>query len=322
MQQAQHKRVLDLGMNVNLTFFEAGFALQLNPFEKNPPSNLLTKILNQTVALAKEAERMGYERCWLGQHDELRGAWGNPEPLISHIASQTKSLRVGSAGVPFKYLNPIEIAQNYRLLATLFPKRIDLGLSHGRLSINAAAELQRTRKIKITLKEENRKFHDTVAFVRNEIAKSHRYYGACAIPLQSEIPDIWSLGGYSGLKKTMTFNTNLAISLYHSGEEEKHLYIAKQFNSWRQANEQAQGLKLCVLVGVLCAETTLKACSAFADGFVPLVHLNVIGNPKECAQKLLELAKKYGTKNLALCHLTHDYRKKLNSMRLISAALG
>jgi luciferase family oxidoreductase group 1 len=48
--------------------------------------------------------------------------------LISHIASQTASIRVGSGGVMLPNHAPYVIAEQFGTLAALYPGRIDLGL--------------------------------------------------------------------------------------------------------------------------------------------------------------------------------------------------
>src|SRR5690606_2739221 len=48
--------------------------------------------------------------------------------LIGHVASQTKSIRVGSGGVMLPNHSPLVVAEQFGTLETLYPGRIDLGL--------------------------------------------------------------------------------------------------------------------------------------------------------------------------------------------------
>ncbi|MCP3761673.1 LLM class flavin-dependent oxidoreductase [Domibacillus sp. A3M-37] len=50
------------------------------------------------------------------------------EVLISHIASSINSIRAGSGGVLLPQYRPYKIAENFKVLEALFPKRIDLGI--------------------------------------------------------------------------------------------------------------------------------------------------------------------------------------------------
>ena len=85
--------------------------------------------VRNTVDLAKRADALGYHRFWVAEHhsdNALAGA--SPEVLMSHIASVTERIRVGSGGVQIPFYSPLKVAEQFNTLATLFPGRIDLGL--------------------------------------------------------------------------------------------------------------------------------------------------------------------------------------------------
>src|SRR5690625_1227782 len=48
--------------------------------------------------------------------------------LIGHIAAATSRIRVGSGGVMLPNHAPLQVAEQFGTLATLYPDRIDLGL--------------------------------------------------------------------------------------------------------------------------------------------------------------------------------------------------
>ena len=48
--------------------------------------------------------------------------------LISHVAAQTSTIRVGSGGIMLPNHSPLVIAEQFGTLATLHGDRIDLGL--------------------------------------------------------------------------------------------------------------------------------------------------------------------------------------------------
>ncbi|TMU84448.1 LLM class flavin-dependent oxidoreductase [Bacillus sp. BHET2] len=82
-----------------------------------------------TVSLAQRSEELGYTRFWVAEHHNTNGLAGSaPQVLISHIASMTNSIRVGSGGVLLPQYSPYKIAEDFKVLETLFPKRIDLGI--------------------------------------------------------------------------------------------------------------------------------------------------------------------------------------------------
>ena len=82
-----------------------------------------------TVSLARRSEELGYTRFWVAEHHNTNGLAGSaPQVLISHIASMTNSIRVGSGGVLLPQYSPYKIAEDFKVLETLFPNRIDLGI--------------------------------------------------------------------------------------------------------------------------------------------------------------------------------------------------
>ena len=106
-------------------------AFPLNILCQSPVSEGMTHrdAVGHTVALAKDAEALGYHRFWVSEHhSDAALASASPEVLIAAIAAQTSGLRVGSGGVLLPYYTPFKVAEQFNLLEALFPGRIDLGL--------------------------------------------------------------------------------------------------------------------------------------------------------------------------------------------------
>src|SRR3954447_7618040 len=82
-----------------------------------------------TLDLAQHAERWGYKRFWLAEHHNMAGvASAATSIVIGHVASGTKTIRVGSGGVMLPNHSPLVIAEQFGTLESLYPDRIDLGL--------------------------------------------------------------------------------------------------------------------------------------------------------------------------------------------------
>src|SRR5438105_15903777 len=85
--------------------------------------------LRETVRLAQCAERFGYTRYWVAEHHNTGTFAGtSPEILIGQIAAATNSIRVGSGGVMLSHYSALKVAEQFHLLESLFPGRIDLGI--------------------------------------------------------------------------------------------------------------------------------------------------------------------------------------------------
>jgi len=102
--------------------------------------------VHETVALARAAEALGYHRFWVAEHHSDRAlASASPEVMISHLASITTRMRIGSGGVLLPYYSPLKVAEQFNLLEVLFPGRIDLGLGRAGGSEGRAPEALRSR---------------------------------------------------------------------------------------------------------------------------------------------------------------------------------
>ena len=82
-----------------------------------------------SVALAQQAEELGYERVWYAEHHNIAGiASSATSVLIAHIGAHTKTIRLGAGGVMLPNHAPLIIAEQFGTLNAMYPGRIDLGL--------------------------------------------------------------------------------------------------------------------------------------------------------------------------------------------------
>ncbi|WP_217168541.1 LLM class flavin-dependent oxidoreductase [Streptomyces sp. AC512_CC834] len=85
--------------------------------------------LRGTVELAREAERLGYHRFWVAEHHGVPGVAGSaPTVLAAAVAGATSRIRVGTGGVMLPNHRPLVVAEQFGVLESLFPGRIDMGL--------------------------------------------------------------------------------------------------------------------------------------------------------------------------------------------------
>lgn len=85
--------------------------------------------LQNSLELARLAERLGYARYWIAEHHNIAGiASSATAVVIGHIAGGTSTIRVGAGGIMLPNHAPLIIAEQFGTLASLFPDRIDLGL--------------------------------------------------------------------------------------------------------------------------------------------------------------------------------------------------
>ncbi|TGK87715.1 LLM class flavin-dependent oxidoreductase [Leptospira noumeaensis] len=91
--------------------------------------NTATDALNNSVRVAKAAESLGYHRIWVAEHHNFPSiASAATSVVIGHLASHTKSIRIGAGGIMLPNHSPLVIAEQFGTLESLYPGRIDLGL--------------------------------------------------------------------------------------------------------------------------------------------------------------------------------------------------
>ncbi|MBL0386742.1 LLM class flavin-dependent oxidoreductase [Tumebacillus sp. ITR2] len=100
--------------------------------------------LRNSLDLAQHAEKWGYHRFWLAEHHNMTGiASSATSVVIGYIAGGTSTIRVGSGGIMLPNHAPLQIAEQFGTLESLYPGRIDLGLGRAPGSDQAAARALR-----------------------------------------------------------------------------------------------------------------------------------------------------------------------------------
>ncbi|MFI9833099.1 LLM class flavin-dependent oxidoreductase [Streptomyces sp. NPDC051913] len=85
--------------------------------------------LRDTVRFARQAEELGYHRFWVSEHHGVPGVAGSaPTVLAAAVAGATRRIRVGTGGVMLPNHRPLVVAEQFGVLESLFPGRIDMGL--------------------------------------------------------------------------------------------------------------------------------------------------------------------------------------------------
>jgi luciferase family oxidoreductase group 1 len=105
----------------------------------------IQQTLNNSLALAKEAEACHYKRIWFAEHHNSDNIGSSATSiLISYVADNTSTIRVGSGGIMLPNHSPLIIAEQFGTLAHLYPNRIDLGLGRAPGTDQATAQAIRS----------------------------------------------------------------------------------------------------------------------------------------------------------------------------------
>ena len=93
------------------------------------PNEAPAQSYENSIALARAAERHHYERVWYAEHHNMPTiASSATSVLIAHVAAHTSTIRLGAGGIMLPNHSPLTIAEQFGTLETLHPGRIDLGL--------------------------------------------------------------------------------------------------------------------------------------------------------------------------------------------------
>ncbi len=147
-----------------------------------------------TIELASKAEAWGYHRFWVAEHHGSSKVVGSsPEVLISHLLARTSRIRVGSGGIMLQHYSPYKVAENFNVLSTLAPGRVDLGIGRG-----PGGQPQSTQALRqasdngaTPLPE---KLTELEKFLHNQLEDTHPLYGLQTSPVPPQPADLYMLG--------------------------------------------------------------------------------------------------------------------------------
>ena len=95
-------------------------------------------------SLAQAGERLGFKRFWMAEHHAMPGiASAATSVALGHVAEGTSSIRIGAGGVMLPNHSPLQIAEQFGTLESLYPGRIDLGVGRAPGTDQAAAYAMR-----------------------------------------------------------------------------------------------------------------------------------------------------------------------------------
>ncbi len=157
-----------------------------------------SQTLQHSTDLVKLADTLGYTRYWFAEHHNTKfQVSSSPDLLAAHAAAHTERIRVGSGGIMLPNHSPLKVVENFSLLESLHPGRIDLGIGRapGTDGITALA-LRRSREA-VTTYDFPEQFAELMAFFTKEFPEEHPFSKINATAEES-IPELFMLGSSDG----------------------------------------------------------------------------------------------------------------------------
>ncbi|MCO7263557.1 LLM class flavin-dependent oxidoreductase [Dickeya zeae] len=203
--------------------------------------------LAQTTALASLADTLGYSRFWVSEHhnsDSLAGS--SPEVLIAWLLAHTRHIRIGSGGVMLQHYSPYKVAENFHVLSSLAPDRVDLGVGKapGGFPLATRAlqqEIDPARQV--TFDDKLRQLHTLL-----EPTSAQSNSGLFATPLPPSSPSRFLLGASpASARLAASLGWNFVFAGFIQPSES---LLTEAFLTWREYQpEHAQALlSLSVIV--------------------------------------------------------------------------
>jgi len=214
--------------------------------------------IRDSLVLAQDCDRLGYERFWLSEHHALASIAGTaPEILAAAVAATTRRIRVGSAGVMLPHYSALKVAEQFRVLEAIAPGRIDLGVGRAPGSDGLTA---RALNAHSNVDEFPRQVQELDYWVRNEpLPETHPYRGITAHPTGPASPELWILGSSAyGAQLAAYLGLPYAFAYFFSdgaGVEEALALYRRNF----RPSGRLRAPRAAVCVWALAADTAADA---------------------------------------------------------------
>ena len=308
--------------------------------------------IQETLALARHAESLGFHRYWLAEHHAIAAlADPCPEVLLARLGAETKRMRIGTGGVLLPYYGAFRTAESFRMLEALYPGRVDLGI--GRAPGGDARTAQAVGGGRFPDAERfPEQVWELACHLNGTLPPDHPH---ARVRLQPEVegaPPIWLLGSsdYSG---ALAAQLGVSFAFAHFINPRGGDAVARQYR--RDFKGDAKHLQVIVCTFAICAETAEEAERLAAPIDLRRLHMAlnidspvptaeeaarhaysdeerryvmgqreraVIGDPAACRAAIEALAQRYQADEVMVLTITADAASRQRSYALLAEAFG
>src|SRR4029079_18179683 len=117
----------------------------------------------------------------------------SPGVLIPQVAAITRGIRIGSGGVMLQHYSALKVAESFRVLETLYPNRIDLGIGRAPGSDQVTASALVSGEMP-RVDDFPQKIADVLGFMSGTLPPDHPFAHVLAMPTGPSVPEVWLLG--------------------------------------------------------------------------------------------------------------------------------
>lgn len=295
--------------------------------------------LQQAVTLAQHAEEWGYLRYWTSEHHDMEElASASPEVLLAHVGARTSSIRLGSGAVLLPHYSALKVAESFRLLASLYPGRVELGLGrapgggpHATMALSGNY-LQHVSKLPDKLEALTALLEDRYTYEEHEVQ---------ARPVPERPLSVWMLGtNVKSAEFAARFGMGYVFGQFMS--EADGTEAVRRYREGFVPSAHRSEPEVMVAVSVLCAEDEEQARSwsrqmeerrrasaagnssqsngdqstSNADGEPSDRH--IAGTPEQVWEQMHRVSGRLRTDQLLIVTAGPDYEQRLESYKLLA----
>jgi luciferase family oxidoreductase group 1 len=313
--------------------------LKWSVLDQSPSSEGSTQgaAIRESIALAQRCDELGFERYWVSEHHNSASIVGTaPEILIAAIAATTQRIRVGSAGVMLPHYSALKVAEQFRVLESIAPGRIDLGVGRAPGSDGLTAHALNAHSN--AAEEFPRQVQELQHWVSGiALPADHPYRNIMAFPTGSTSPQLWILGSSAyGAQLAAHLGLPYAFAYFFSEGAGVDEALALYRRNYRPSERYPKPCAT-ICVWALAAETESEARRLFMTreywriGFekglrLPLASPEqaaaLVGTGGQVADKLRALAGRLELEEIVINTWTFDPRARRHSYSLLADAFG
>jgi luciferase family oxidoreductase group 1 len=307
--------------------------------------------LHNARDLARHAEAWGYKRFWMAEHHSMAGiASAATSVALAHVGEGTSTIRIGAGGIMLPNHAPLQIAEQFGTLESLFPGRVDLGLGRAPGTDQAAAFALR-RNLGADVNQFPRDVVELMSYLKPDGEPVQRVR---AIPGEGLDIPIWILGSslfgaqlaahlglpYAFASHFAPAQMMEAIQVYRSAfqpsEQLDRPYVMLGYNVFAAETDEAAALLATSMMQAFVAlrSGTPGQLKPPAPGYYESLFPNqramldqilsraAIGGPAKIGAAIHAFVAETGADELMITGQMFDHRARLRSFEIVADLLG
>jgi luciferase family oxidoreductase group 1 len=311
--------------------------------------------LADSAALAQALDRLGYARLWYAEHHNMPGiAATTPEVLIARAGTLTKRIRLGAGGVMLPNHSPLKVAETYKLLETMYPGRIDLGIGRAPGTDRLTALALRRSREAMQVDDFPLQLEELLAWGgKGEFPADSLFRKIRAMPDDKALPPLYMLGSSDyGARVAAQIGVGFAFAGHFSTDRPE--FPMHAYRGGFQAGQLERPHAILALP-VYCAETEAEAhriassiLLSFArlrtgrPGRLPSVEeatshvftpqeqtfvefyetIQVVGTPEQVKRRIEQAVERTAADEVMLVTHTYEVSARIRSFELVAEAFG